>query len=302
MKASLRIGRYTDAETHALALVKEFPKEPQVRLDLAFAQRGLQKQTEARESYIAAIDADPFAPGAYQEYAEFLVNEAKQKDEAKKVLDKLIAARPRDPESYNARGRFYALLEAEAPAIADARKSLELDPQNADAMLLLGEQLQKGKDIPAAADLFRDGTKVFPGDPRFVRNLAWLEVNRGNSGLAVAALEDGMARVSEKDAFDLLVPLADLLIQMRDSERSAELLAKLEKRTETDPRRLRTTKMQVLYLQGRLAMSRSDWPESINKLTALRNDCGELLGLECQVNLLLSVAFQRSGEFDRRRR
>ena len=63
------------------------PKEQQVRLDLAFVQRVLQKQAEARNSYEAAIAIDPKAPGAYQEFAEFLVNEAKQKDEAKKWLE-----------------------------------------------------------------------------------------------------------------------------------------------------------------------------------------------------------------------
>ena len=43
LKASLRIARYADAETHARALAKQFPDDPQVWLDLGYALRGLRK-------------------------------------------------------------------------------------------------------------------------------------------------------------------------------------------------------------------------------------------------------------------
>lgn len=298
LKASLKLARFTDAESHAAALTKQFPEDPQLWLDLAYARRGLQKHTEARECYEAALKADPKLAVTYQEYAEFLLNDLKAKDEGKKVLDRLVAARPADAAALSARGRFYAATESDAAALADARKALELDPQSADATLLLAEQLQKGKDIQAAVDLYKEGIKAHPADARFVRGLAWLEVNRGNTGASVAALEDGMARVGERDAFDLLVPLADLLLQLRDSDRAKALVKKLEGLKPTDRVQKRTVQMQCLYLKGRVAMSEGRWAEAIDLLGQLRNQAGELLGLECQVNLLLSLCHQRTGNFD----
>ncbi len=298
LKASLRLGRYTDAESHATVLTGAFPDEPKLWLDLAYARRGLQKLDEARACYEAALKADPKLSAAYQEYAEFLANDLKAKDEAKQVLDRLVAARPADAGALAARGRFHVATDNDPAALADARKALELDPLSADAILLLAEQLQKGKDIPAAVDLYKDGIKAHPTDARFVRGLAWLEVNRGNTGASVAALEDGMTRVGERDAFDLLVPLADLLLQLRDSERAKALIKKLEGLKVAERAQQRTVQMQVLYLKGRLAMSESRWKEAVDLLTQLRAETGELLGLECQVNLLLSLCHQRTGNFE----
>ena len=298
LKASLRLGRYTDAESHAAALTQAFPAEPLLWLDLAFARRGLQKHDDARACYEQALTVDPKLSAAYQEYAEFLVNDLKAKDEAKKVLDRLVTARPADAGAVAARGRFFAATDNDASALADARKALELDPLSADATLLLAEQLQKGKDVTAAVDLYKDGIKAHPTDARFVRGLAWLEVNRGNTGASVAALEDGMTRVGERDAFDLLVPLADLLLQLRDGDRAKALIRKLEGLKVTDRGQQRTVQMQVMYLKGRLAMSESRWAEAIDLFTQLRAETGELIGLECQVNLLLSLCHQRTGNFE----
>lgn len=298
LKVSLRMARFTDAESHAAVLTQQFPNDPQLWLDLAYARRGLQKHAEARECYEAALKADPKLSIAYQEYAEYLVNDVKAKDEAKKVLDRLVAARPTDGGALAARGRFKAVTEDDAGAVADARKALELEPTCADAMMLLAEQMQKGRDVQAAVDLYKEGIKNHPKDARFVRGLAWLEVNRGNTGASVAALEDGMTRVGEKDAFDLLVPLADLLLQLRDADRAKGLIKKLEGLKVTDKARQRTVQMQALYLKGRLAMSETRWPEAVDLLTQLRSQAGELLGLECQVNLLLSLCHQRMGQFD----
>ena len=300
LKASLRIARFTDAETHGQKLTEQFPQDREAWLDLAFAQRGLQKQAEARASYEAAIACDPQHRGSYQEYAEALASDGRA-DEAKKVLDRLVEAMPNAAEAYVSRARFSASQGNERDTIADARKALELEAGNADAMLMLGEQLQKTRDgVSAAADLFKAGMAKFPADIRFVRNRAWLEVNRGNTGLAVSILEDGMVHANERDRFDLLVPLADLLLTLRDRDKPKQLIQKLAIRQdrEVDPAQQKTLSMQVLYLNARLAMSEQRWGDAAGDLKKLREQCGELVGLECQTNLLLSYCQQRRGEFD----
>ncbi len=296
IKASLAIGRYTDAETHCQALIKQLPSEASVWVDLAYAQRGLQKMTDARSNYDKAIQLEPTNSEAYQELADFLYNELRNKDEAKAVLDRLVKAIPDAAKSYAVRARFHNSLGQDAAALADAKKALSLDANYADAMLIMGEQMQKFREsVQTAADLFKNGMVKFPSDVRFVRQLAWLEVSRGNNGAAVSVLEDGLAHVSEKDRFDLLVPLADMLMTMRDPEKPKQLITKLQSRSSTDPAEKRTIAMQSLYLISRLAMSENRWSDGIRDLEKLRGDCGELIGLECQTNLLLSYCFQRTG-------
>jgi predicted Zn-dependent protease/lipopolysaccharide biosynthesis regulator YciM len=297
IKASIAIGRYTDAETHCLALIKQLPNDAAVWVDLAYAQRGLQKMTDARSSYDKAIQLEPTKSEAYQELADFLYNEMRNKDEARVVLDQLVKAIPDAAKSYTIRARFNSALGQDAAALADAKKAIALEADNGEAMLLMGEQLQKSREsVQAAADLFKQGMSKYPQDVRFVRQLAWLEVSRSNNGAAVTVLENGLANVSEKDRFDLLVPLADMLLTMRDPEKPRQLITKLQSRTSTDPVEQRTIAMQSLYLVGRLAMSENRWSDAIRDLEKLRADCGELVGLECQTNLLLSYCYQRTGE------
>ena len=125
-------------------------------------------------------------------------------------------------------------------------------------------------------------------DLRLVKSLSWLELSRGNTPAAIAVLEDGL-KISP-EAFELLVPLADLLVQQGDMVRTAEILHQLESR--------KTQAVQAKYLTARIAMRDAKWPEAIEKLEALRREVTNMPGLEIQLNLLLAVC----GGQDRRLR
>src|SRR6185437_6521236 len=95
------------------------------------------------------------APGemiGYQRLAQLLWKSLDKPVEAHSVLDRMIAAVPQEPLAYLARARFESFLADEAVhrghakslelAQRDLRRVLELDPENADASLLLAEILQ----------------------------------------------------------------------------------------------------------------------------------------------------------------
>ncbi|OWK39713.1 tetratricopeptide repeat protein [Fimbriiglobus ruber] len=288
LTACLRMGRYTDAEDHANVLLKEFPTDPDLWQKLAVAQAGLQNTEEARKSYEAAIGLDPSDPVPYQRLAQYLWGDLKLAPDSKAVIDRLVAALPLDAESYLTRARFDLFAADGSNALPDLRRALELDPENADALLLLAEQLQKGRDLAGARDCLADGLRLYPSDARMVRSLAWLELNRGNIGAAVGVLEDGMNHV--RDSFDLLVPLADLLVQLGETARTEEIVRKLEGRSTAEAR------MQTKYLKSRLAMRRADWNGAAEILVALRAEAANLPGLENQTNLLLSICYQKQGD------
>lgn len=298
LAACLKMGRYSDAVAHAEALLAKFPAEPQLWQQLGAAQTGLNRLTEARRAYETAIARAPGEPLGYQRLAQLLWKNAGKPAEARTVLDRMIAALPQEPQAYYARARFESFLAEEVShrgqavnpdaALSDLRRVLELDPENADASLLLAEILQKGRDVPAAHAILRDAVGLYPRDLRFVRSLAWLELVRGNVPASMAVLEDGLRH--SPDGFDLLVPLADLLVQQGDTTRSAEIMRRLEAR--------RAPAVQVNYLKARVAMRDRKWAEAVNTLETLRGDTLKLPGLETQLNLLLAVCFEKTGDTD----
>jgi tetratricopeptide (TPR) repeat protein len=300
LAAALKMARHSDAVTYAEALLERFPTDAELWQQLGAAQAGLNQLAEARKSYEAAVKHAPGEMLGYHRLAQLLWKSLNQPAEAKAVLDRMVAALPQEPQAYYARARFEAFVAEEeanrgravnlGPATHDLRRALELDPENADAALLLAEILQKGRDVPAAHAILRDAASLYPRDVRLVRSLAWLELVRGNLPAAMAVLEEGLKH--SPDGFDMLVPLADLLVQQGDTARTADILTRLRDR--------RAPAMQVKYLQARVAMRDEKWAEAATQLEALRADTLKLPGLETQLNLLLAACAEKTGDADAR--
>ncbi|MFO0798994.1 MAG: tetratricopeptide repeat protein [Gemmataceae bacterium] len=298
----LKAGRFSDALAHAEALLKKFPDEGALWQQLGGAQLGLNQVADARKSFESAVAKSPDQMLNYQRLAQLLWKNQSDAAGARAVLGRMVAALPLEPQAYLIRARFeyYVAEEDERanravnldPACRDLRRVLELDPENADASLLLAEILQKGRDIPAAHAILRDAAALYPRELKLVRALAWLELIRGNVPAALAALEDGLKYTP--DGYDLLVPLADLLVQQGDTVRTADILRRLEAR--------RLPPSQVTYLRARLAMKQEKWDEAIEHLEKLRTSAGTLPGLEAQANLLLSTCFERVGNAENQER
>jgi cellulose synthase operon protein C len=298
LAACLKMGRYSDAAAHAEALLEKFPSEAALWAQLGAAQAGLNQLVEARKSYETAIGHAPGEMIGYQRLAQLLWKGLDKPVEAHAVLDRMIAAVAQEPLAYLARARFESFLADEAVhrghasslelAQRDLRRVLELDPENADASLLLAEILQKKREVPAAHAILRDAASLYPRDVRLVRGLAWLELVRGNVPAALAVLEDGLKRTP--DSFDLLVPLTDLLVQQGDTARSNEIMERLKTR--------KTPESQVKYLQARMAMRDEKWAGAIATLESLRAETIKMPGLEAQLNLLLASCFEKTGDPD----
>ena len=315
MTTCLRLGRYSDAETHGDALLAKFPEDAGVWAKQAAAQAGLHKPEAARKSFDQAIKFAPTVPLTYQQYAQYLWRELKRPAEAKAVLDRMVAAMPAEVEAVPlraaaagtaavvagvradrteallTRAKFDGYTAEGANSLPDLQAALALDPTQPDALFLLAEYYQKRKDLAAARDQLVAGVAAHPTDVRLIRALAWLDLNRGNIGLAVAALEDGLERLKgDKSGFELLVPLADLLVQLGETGRTEEIVKKLDGKTD------KSSRMQVKYLKARLAMRRLDWGKASETLLDLRAEAVGLPGLESQANLLLAVCRQRQAD------
>lgn len=293
----LQLKRYSDAAAHAEALLKDLPNDADVWRYLGRAQVGLRSFDAAKNSFERAIECDPNTPIGYQQLAEFHWLDRNQLTEARAIYDRMIAALPESAEAYFARAKFLARSPGpnttlptakDDPVLTDLRKALTLDAAHAESTLLLGERLQRHRDLLTARQVFLDGLKHHPNDERIVRSLAWLEVHRGNRPGAIRVLEDAIER--SKDGFELLMPLADLLIQSGDVARTRAAIDAIERRRGTN------WKLRVGYLRGRLAMHSAQWDDAIEELTAVRGAAIELPALETQANILLANCYARRGE------
>jgi tetratricopeptide (TPR) repeat protein len=292
----IRAGRYSDALVHAEALVKEFPKEPALWQQFGAAQAGANDLKGAKRSYETAIAHAPDELLGYQRLAQLVWRGMNDAAGARDALDRMTRALPREAEAYLLRAKFELFAAEEAApgappadlrrAKADLLRALELDPENAEASLMLADVMQKARNIPAAHALLRDAASTYPKNLKIVRALSWLELLRGNSAAAVAVLEDGLK--ADPNGTDLLVPLADLLVQQGDTARTAEIVTRLRAR--------KAPASQVKYLEARLAMRDQKWAQAAALFDALRNETRALPGLEAQANLLLAACYQKLGD------
>jgi tetratricopeptide (TPR) repeat protein len=293
LKLCLRVGRYTDAAAHADTLLKEFPTDAELWQQLAAAQAGLRQNDAAVRSYETALKHDPTNLTAFQRLAQFHWRDLRNPDAAKQVIDRMVAALPNEPQAYLTRAKFLTFTldslpkMAADPVLADLNRALELAPANPDAAIMKADRLQRHRNLHEAFACLSDALKHNPGHVQLVRNLAWLEVNRGNTGGAIAILEDGLANASEGS--ELLVPLADLLLGYGDTARTEEIIQKLDRRAGP------VVKLQAKYLRGRLAMQQRRWDDAAAVLTELRTDAARLPGLEAQANLLLAACHRHRG-------
>jgi tetratricopeptide (TPR) repeat protein len=289
LAACLDAGRYPDAATHAGVLLKAFPAEAGLWQQLGAAQAGLNQLAEARKSYETAVGHDPDGLLGYQRLAQLVWQNLRDTAGARAVLDRMVKALPQNPDALLTRARFEAFPPDDAAgpagrgdpakAVADLQRVLELDPENAEASILLAELLQRDRKVPAAHAVLRDAAALYPKNLKIVRSLSWLELIRGNAPAAIAVLEDGLK--ATPDGFDLLVPLADLLVQQGDTARTTDILKRLEAR--------KAPPAQVKYLRARLAMRDAKWADANAQLEALLSETTNLPGLETQLNLLLAV-------------
>ncbi|MGL4421703.1 MAG: tetratricopeptide repeat protein, partial [Gemmataceae bacterium] len=219
--------------------------------------------------------------------------------DAARTLDRMVQANPQSAEALLSRARYHAAQEkqrgpaATDPVLQDLRQAHTLAKSSADVIISLAERHLKHRDVAAAQTLLTEAIKQNPPDARVVRLAAWLDVCRGNLGGAIATLDDGVTRA--KDNSELLIPLADLLLQVGDVAQTEAISAKLERRGHA------VSKLQAKYLRARLAMHAQNWPTAIEQLSKLRSEATGLPALDQQALQLLSICHQWTGEAEKER-
>ena len=146
----LQLERNSDAIIHATTLLETAPNDGELWEKLGAAQAALNKFDEARASYAKAIECDATRIDSYGLLAELLMGQFHAVDEARECIEKMVCANPAAGSAYLVRARFYHSQIKIDDCMRDLDRVLEIDPDNADGLLMLAD-LMEGKDQIARA-------------------------------------------------------------------------------------------------------------------------------------------------------
>jgi tetratricopeptide (TPR) repeat protein len=175
-----------------------------------------------------------------------------------------------------------------ASALADARRALELAPDD-QAAIAFGVRclLANGKQ-DEAGKLARRGLELHPKVAAMYASLAEIELNAGHRDKAIAWYEKGLAAVPNER--DLLWNLSNALIDAAEINDAEQHLVTL--------RAIGYPKPAIAYLEARIQVQKQDWFEAGRQLEGLRAALTEFPDLSKQADFLLGQCYEQLGRTD----
>ncbi len=202
--------------------------------------------TRAIEEYKLALDADPDSKYLNGGLGELYLRTGRVRD-AVMAAQATLKTDPNNLQAHKLLGRVYLQslgnMQSTGPsekvlqlAIAEYTKIVELEPNDVENRLLLGQLYTLAHDTPRAAEQFRAAQKIDPGSENVVLNLARLYGDSGDVQQAITVLnsvpeDDRTARIEyalgvsydqlkdNKKAIDAYTKALDLEPDNLDAER-----------------------------------------------------------------------------------
>ncbi|HEV2275028.1 MAG TPA: tetratricopeptide repeat protein [Acidobacteriaceae bacterium] len=154
--------------------------------------------TRAIEEYKLALDADPSSKFLNSGLAELYLRTGRIRD-AVVAAQSTLKADPDNLDAHKLLGRVYLQslgnMQNTGPsekvlqlAIAEYSKIVQLQPNDIESRLLLGQLYTLAHDTPRAAEQFRAAQKIDPGSENVVLNLARLYSDSGDTRQAISVL------------------------------------------------------------------------------------------------------------------
>lgn len=169
--ARFQAGDLRAAETAFQTAWRLDPGDADAAFGCGLCREAAGRGADAEAAYRQAVAARPDFPEALCNLAALLTR-SDRPGEAVPLLDRALAGRPDfEPARFN-RGIAYYALRRLSEAEADFRDILARQPAHVGVMNELGRVLLKQTRVREAAELFREGHRRHPKNPRFLANLA----------------------------------------------------------------------------------------------------------------------------------
>jgi tetratricopeptide (TPR) repeat protein len=154
--------------------------------------------TRAIEEYKLALDADPTSKFLNSGLAELYLRTGRVRD-AVTTAEATLKTDPNNLEAHKLLGRVYLQslgnMQTTGPsekvlelAIGEYTKIVQLQPNDVESRLLLGQLYSLNHDTPRAAEQFQAAQKIDPNSEDVVLNLARLYADSGQTQQAIAVL------------------------------------------------------------------------------------------------------------------
>ena len=286
---AVRMRRATDALEHLEPLLQDSPNDAEL-LQLraqAFELVGT-RAAEAREAYLSAIKADPHRIECYRRLADLMRDVVKDEAEADRTIVQMVAKNPGEAKAYRFRGEYYYDSNRLREASNDAKKALELAPDDPDCVSLAARCAADEKDNARAHELANRAIELAPNVAQSYILLAGIEGRIGTRADQRAALERGRA-VLPDDAL-LTWNLAHLIVDDKDAPGAERLVSEL--------RRMNYTPVLLAYLEARIKLAHGAWSAGTDLLESIRTGLSDWPELAYEADSWLAAGGERLGNPD----
>ncbi len=190
----------------------EFFFEAQLRIGMLMAKRG---DVAAGRAYFAALDTETESQEIQLIVSEDqMLRDAKQYDEAFKVLTKGLSKFPSNNDLLYARALTAERLDRIDVHEADLRKIIKADPKNANALNALGYTLaDRTTRYQEALDLIEQALALKPDDAYIMDSMGWVQYRLGNLGEARKYLKSAL---DKRDDAEIAAHFGEVLWMMGD--------------------------------------------------------------------------------------
>jgi tetratricopeptide (TPR) repeat protein len=261
---------------HWSVLLAASPDDPEIEIRLARCETALNHADRAEKWYREAARHAPDRVDVRAELAALLAGRAKRPRDADRVLDELIAARPRDAAAYVARAR-HRIARGLDGADDDLKKARDLDPANAEALELAAGLAIRRHQPDQARALLNQAVKAAPNRPAAYLALARIEQDEGRYDEAVACLRRGLEALPDREELRWL--LADTLILAGRLDEAGRAVARL--------RLSGIAPAPLDYLEACLLIGRDQMAEGARAMERAAKELGPWPWLESRAYLYL---------------
>ena len=293
VRIAVALGQFSDARYHLAALQKEAVDDAELLRLQARCEVGEAQYWKARDYYKQALEKDPSGVDLRLEYARLLRGKLQQQAEADDVMGQLLEEAPRSVPAHLAVARYYRQFASPENGLLDkAHKAIgaalnELKAQDADAFLLAAEIDEARKKPAEARSNLEQGLKYHPDDLPLRQALARVEIQAGQPEKALLELEPTLKTLPTKP--EDLWTLGNLLLDLGQNAKLEEVIQRLDAGGH---------KGAGDCLRGRLSMRQGEWGKAHGLLARAKASQPLTQAMAAQVELLLSVCYERLGNPD----
>ncbi|OWK47367.1 tetratricopeptide repeat protein [Fimbriiglobus ruber] len=266
----ITVQRYAAAREHLRQLMSDpkiGPDDPDLNDLYALCDEKDRKFPDAIARLTKLVRGGHAGPEAHLRLALMLHFEApteESPEEAKRLLDQLVAANPEDVKVRLARAKFRRLTDGAERAWPDVEHAYKRSPggkENADVAIALADVAGTAEQLSLAKEALEGASHAAPADTRLALILADVlirtnDVAAAKRALAAAAKAATTASEASASRPDLtLIEVADRLLDLGDTEAARSVAEQCAKDAKT--------KFFADYLVGRVRLAEGNWPAAV---------------------------------------